>query len=41
MAARPIADNPDYTLCRDQGNPPDRAAIKELVYVSLDAAEPL
>jgi hypothetical protein len=32
MAARPITDDLDYTLRRHQGNPSDRAAIKESVY---------
>ena len=32
MAVRPITDEPDYTLCRDRGNPSDRGGITELVY---------
>ena len=27
MAVRPITDEPDYTLCRDRGNPSDRGGI--------------
>ena len=39
MVARPITDDPDYTLCRDPGNPSDRGGFKESVYwysVSID-----
>jgi hypothetical protein len=32
MAGRPITDEPDYTLCRDRGNPSDRAGIMESVH---------
>ena len=30
MAVRPITDEPDYTLCRDRGNPSDRGGIIEI-----------
>ena len=36
MAARPITDDLDYTLCRHHGNPSDRAAIKKSVYRVMD-----
>jgi hypothetical protein len=32
MVARPITDDPDYTLYRDPGNPSDRGGIKESLY---------